>query len=72
MQLSLHCSVSLQLFGKLQKLLLKVFTLSFALFEQLLVLLHIFLQIVEYLKFFIQSNKGVQLVLKLNLFFLEC
>ena len=71
MQLILHCSVSLQLLSQLNKLSLKFFASFIWLTEEFLIFFDIFLEIIEYLKLLIQSNKGIQLVFKLNLFLFQ-
>ena len=70
-KLLLHLGVLLDLLGQLEELLLELLAGICVVPYQLLVLGNVFLQIVENLQFFVECDQRVQLVLELNLLFLE-
>ena len=69
--LLLHLGVFLDLLSDSCNVGLELLTGSLTVSHELLILSHVFLQVVEHLKLLIKSDQGVQLVLQLNLFLLE-
>ena len=67
----LHLCVFLELLGRCSDRDLQFFAGILALADEGLVLSDIFLEVVKDLQLLIESNQGVQFVLKLNLFFLQ-
>jgi len=71
LELLLHLGVLFHLLGCHSQGRLELFASCFAITDELLVLGHVLLEVVEHLKFLVEGNQSVQLVLQLDILLLE-